>query len=315
MKIDILILNNNDIYKPIVAGEIQVNFALGMVGKMEFAVVKDEIISFAEGNPVVLKVDGKTFFKGFVFTKSRNKDSLIKVICFDQMRYLKNKDTYQYGGITYSKLLSDICKDRGLKTGYIEDTKYILPDRTEKNKEYLQILQTAGDITMKNTGKIFFLADEAGSLCLRDILKNKVNYPVTVNNMSDFEVQSSIDNSYNRIRLAYENKNKVLEHKTKEDTKNIEKWGMLQYYEEVKTKENMDVRADELLKMHNRVKRSLKLRKVFGNTLVREGRIIPVSISAALDISVQEYMLVVEATHTFEGNHHFMDLTARGERF
>ncbi|MDO4765150.1 MAG: hydrolase [Eubacteriales bacterium] len=315
MKVEILILNKNTIYQPVVEGVITVNFALNTVGKMEFTVVKDDIISFHEGNPVVLKLDGVTFFKGFVFTKSRNKDNLIKVVCFDQMRYLKNKDTYQYGGITYSKLLIEICKDRGLKTGYMEDTKFILPERIEKNKEYLQILQTAGDITMKNTGNIFFLADEAGSLCLRDITKTKVDYPVTVNNMSNFELQSSIDNSYNRIRLAYESKNKVIEHKTKEDAKNIEKWGMLQYYEEVKTKENIEARAEELLKMHNRVKRSLKLRKVLGNTLVREGRIIPVSISAALDMSVQEYMLVTEATHSFEGGHHFMDLTVQGERF
>ena len=90
---------------------------------------------------------------------------------------------------------------------------------------------------------------------------------------------------------------------------------MLQYYEEVKTKENIEIRATELLKMHNRVKRSLKFRKVFGNVEVREGRIIPVAIAAALDISVQEYMLVTEATHTFEGSHHFMDLTVQGERF
>ena len=314
MKVEILILNNNTIYQPIVESAITVNFALNMVGKMEFSVVKDEIISFAEGNPVVLKVDGTPFFKGFVFTKSRNRDGLIKVSCFDQMRYLKNKDTYQYGGITYATLLSEICKDRGLKTGYIEDTKYILPDRIEKNKEYLQILQTAGDITMKNTGKIFFLSDEAGSLCLRDIVKTKVDYPVTTNNMSDFEVQSSIDNSYNRIRLAYEN-NKVLEHKTKEDVKNVEKWGLLQYYEEVKSKENIEIRAEELLKMHNRAKKNLKLRKVFGNTEIREGRIIPVAISSLLDISVQEYMLVTEATHSFEGSYHFMDLTVQGERF
>lgn len=311
---EILILNGEMVYRPLLSGTVNVSFALETVGKLEFSVVKDKGLIFHEGAPVSFMVDKSPFFKGFVFAKGRSKENLIKVTCYDQMRYLKNKDTYQYGGISYSELFQQICRQRGLAVGAVEDTAYRLPERIEKNKELLQILQTAGEITMKNTGRVYFLADEAGKLCLRDIAKTKVNVPFTAENISDYEVTTSIEHSYNRIKLGYETEDKRLFHKSIEDEKNIERWGILQHYEIVKTKENIEERARQMLQLYNRIGRTLKLKKVIGDTRVREGRIVAVLLKGLLDIDAKESMLVTEATHTFEGSYHFMDLTLQGER-
>ena len=46
-----------------------------------------------------LLVNGKTVFYGFVFTKQRDKTNgggVIRCTAYDQIRYLKNKDTYVY---------------------------------------------------------------------------------------------------------------------------------------------------------------------------------------------------------------------------
>ena len=65
-------------------------------GKLTFSLVKDEVINFQEGAAVRLKVDGKPVFFGFVFTKKRDKNQIITVTAYDQLRYLNNKDTYVY---------------------------------------------------------------------------------------------------------------------------------------------------------------------------------------------------------------------------
>ena len=58
-------------------------------GKLEFTIVRDEIIKFTEGSPVRLKVDGKPVFFGFAFTQKGSKDELVKITAYDQLRYLK----------------------------------------------------------------------------------------------------------------------------------------------------------------------------------------------------------------------------------
>lgn len=65
-------------------------------GKLVFKVLKDDILDFSEGSPVRMKVDGDNVFFGFVFKQQRSKDKIITVTAYDQLRYLKNKDTKVY---------------------------------------------------------------------------------------------------------------------------------------------------------------------------------------------------------------------------
>ena len=58
-----------------------------------FQVLYDNILDFSEGSPVRMKVDGDNVFFGFVFKQQRTKDKIITVTAYDQLRYLKNKDT------------------------------------------------------------------------------------------------------------------------------------------------------------------------------------------------------------------------------
>ena len=99
--IELLIQNGKTIYFPSVQDGIQLELERKNVpGKLTFSVVKDDLINFTEGNAVSLKVDGKGVFYGFVFSKQRDKGNTIKVVAYDQLRYLKNKDTYVYSNKT-----------------------------------------------------------------------------------------------------------------------------------------------------------------------------------------------------------------------
>jgi len=94
---ELYITNKGKTYKPIIEGNPEWETTrAGQPGKLTFNVVKDNMIDFQEGNPVIFRVDGQDVFFGFVFTKGRDKDQIIKVTAYDQLRYLKNKDTYVY---------------------------------------------------------------------------------------------------------------------------------------------------------------------------------------------------------------------------
>lgn len=78
MSQQLLIQNGNTVYEPVVQDEITwTTERKGAAGKLEFKVVKDEIINFEEGNPVAFKVDNTNLFYGFVFRKKRDKEQII----------------------------------------------------------------------------------------------------------------------------------------------------------------------------------------------------------------------------------------------
>ena len=70
-----------------------------------------------------LKVqNGDEVFYGFVFTKSRQKDQIITVTAYDQLRYLNNKDTKVYEGKTATQFIQMLAADYRLNVGDMEDT-------------------------------------------------------------------------------------------------------------------------------------------------------------------------------------------------
>ena len=92
MDVELLIQNGNKVYIPVVEEGISwMTERKGSPGQLTFKVVKDDIINFTEGNAVRLRVDNKNIFYGFIFIKKRNKENIITVTAYDQLRYLKIK--------------------------------------------------------------------------------------------------------------------------------------------------------------------------------------------------------------------------------
>ena len=120
----------------------------GTPGKLVFKVIRDNELVFSEGSAVRLTVDGKKVFYGFVFTQKRDKDGIIEVTAYDQLRYLNNKDTYVYENKTASELLQMIATDFELQAGTIEDTGFKIPSRIEENTTLFDMLENALDLTL-----------------------------------------------------------------------------------------------------------------------------------------------------------------------
>lgn len=315
--IDLYIRNGDKLYYPIIENGITWETERkGSPGKLTFTVIKDNIISFQEGNHVVLKVDGKNVFYGFVFKKTRDKNHNIKVVAYDQLRYLKNKDTITYKNITASDLIKMIAEDYKLQLGSIENTSYIISERKEDNSTLFDIILTALELTVTNKKTLYVLYDDFGKLTLKSLESMKTTILINEETGENFEYTSSIDDStYNQIKIQYDNEETgKKETFIAKDSSHINDWGLLQYYDTVKNVENAQAKADALLDLYNAKTRNLKIKNAFGNIDVRAGKMVVVVLNLG-DIEVGNYFLVETCKHTFKNDEHFMDLTLRGGEF
>lgn len=293
----------------------------GAPGKLSFKVLKDDVIRFGEGAAVRLRVDGKNLFFGFVFSKKRDKNQIVTVTAYDQLRYLNNKDTYVYENKTASQLIRMIAADFRLNTGTIEDTKYVIASRVEDNTSLFDMIGNALDLTLQNRKEMFVLFDDSGKLTLKNIASMRVGVPgaylmIDEETGENFEYTSSIDSdTYNRIKLTYDNEETgKREVYVAQDSANMNRWGVLQYYDTLSKGENGKAKADALLKLYNSRTRNLKITNAIGDMRVRAGSMVVVKLALG-DLELKNFMLVERVTHTFRLDEHFMDLTLRGGEF
>jgi len=315
--IELIIQNDSNIYSSVVEeGITWETTRKGVPGILNFTVVKDGVLNFQEGNAVRLKVNGNNVFYGFVFKKERDKGNTIQVTAYDQLRYLKNKDTYVYTNKTASDVVKMIAADFKLNVGTIEDTGYIIASRVEDNKTLFDIIQNALDLTLQNRKKLYVLYDDFGKLTLKNVESMKLNLMIDDETAENYSYTSSIDGeTYNKIKLSYENKETgKREIYISQDTSNINQWGLLQYFETIEETTNGKVKADALLSLYNRKTRNLTIKNAFGDVRVRGGSSIIINLNLG-DVIVQNYMIVEKVKHTFKNNEHFMDLTLRGGDF
>lgn len=324
MDVELLIANEDGtkVYQPIVEEGIEWSTERRSTpGKLTFNVIKDDIINFSEGSAVRLRVDGKNVFFGFVFSKKRSKDQIITVTAYDQLRYLNNKDTYVYENKTAAQFIKMIAADFSLNVGTLEDTGFVIASRVEENSSLFDMIENALDLTLQNRKEMYVLYDDFGKLTLKNISSMYVGEPgaylmIDEETGEDFEYTSSIDtDTYNKVKLTFDNdetgKREVY---IAQDSSNINKWGVLQYFDTLQKGENGQTKADALLELYNKKTRNLKINNAIGDTRVRAGSMVVINLNLG-DMNVKNFMLVEKVKHTFKENEHWMNLTLRGGEF
>lgn len=320
-----LLIGNEDgkkVYKPAVEEGIEWSTERkGTPGKLTFKIVKDDVLDISEGSAVRMTENGEPIFFGFVFKQQIGKDQIISVTAYDQLRYLKNKDTLVYENKTADQLLQMIAEDYGMHVGTLEQTNYVIESRVEENTSLFEMMQNALDLTLTNTGKLFVLYDDFGKLALKHLSSMAVGKKgaylmVDEGTGENFDYTSSIDDeTYNRIKLTYDNENTgIREIYIAQDSGNMNKWGILQYFDTLKKGENGQEKVDALLKLYNKKTRSLKLTKAIGDNRVRAGSMIAVNLDLG-DMKLANFMLVESCRHTYKEGEHWMDLTLKGGEF
>ena len=290
----------------------------GQPGKLTADIVKTPGLSFQEGDPCRFSVDGTPIFYGFVFEKARkgSMDQVITITVYDQLYYLKNKDTYVYSNKTAAAVIRMIAEDFQLNVGALADTGYTIASRVEDNRTLFDIIQTALDETLKATSQMYVLYDDVGKLTLKNIGDMKLGLLVDNETAGDFDYKTSIaSQTYDKVKLSYANKDTgKREIFIAQDGSSINQWGVLQYYEKIDSTANAKAMADALLSLYNTKTRTLKLKDVLGDVRVRAGTMLVVILGLG-DMNLSSYLMVEQVKHTFSNEQHVMDLNMRGGTF
>lgn len=314
VNVELLIQHGQEVFIPAVQeGITWTTERKGTPGQLQFKVIKDDKLNITEGDAVRMRMNGSDVFYGFIFEKKRNKEEIITVTAYDQLRYLKNKDTYVYEGKTASELIQMIANDFNLKVGTLENTGFKIPSRVEENTSLFDMIQTALDLTLENQSKLYVMYDDFGKITLKSLESMQLDLLIDSETGQNFDYTSSINqNTYNQVKLTYDNEKtgKREVYMTKHG-ENINQWGVLQYFDTLKEGENGQAKADALLKLYNMKTRNLTVKKAFGDVRVRAGSMIVVQLDLG-DIKLQNLMLVEKCKHEFRESQHFMDLTLRG---
>lgn len=265
-----------------------------------------------EGSLVSFRYKGTDIFFGVVFETSRNEKGRITATCYDQLRYLKDKDTRIRVNMTLTQLVTQIAADRGLRVGKMDDSgvvlgKYIFEGSTDLDTIYASI----NDNLLANSYWYRF-ADDFGALTLTDL--RDMMLPLAIGDQSlaaGYSYGRSIDSdTFNRVKLARTDKETGIQHiLVVEDGANIAKWGNLQYFETVDENMNegqMNQLANAILKTKNRVVAGIDFDGAIGDARVKAGSGIKLEIASA---GINQWAFVRNVTHHFGHSIHTMDLS------
>lgn len=272
----------------------------GSPGQLDFTLVEMPSAPVGMGDIIALKDDETGYFYGYVFSVSRSEKGEVQVTAYDQLRYLKAKDTYVFTGKRADEMAALIAADFGLKTGELANTGYVIPTLTKDNKTLFDIILTALDLTLINTGKMFVLWDDFGALRLTNAAENALNLVVGDKSLATgYTYKQDIDSdSFNQIKLVQDNaesgKRDVFVVK---DSDNIKRWGTLQYFDKASglNAAQMEAQADSLLALKNRPMVSFEM-KALLNPVVRAGRALRVQLET---LGLDGWYIIDECTQDF----------------
>lgn len=330
-EIELYIINwGGKIYKPIVEEGIEWETTYsGSPAQLTFTIIKDENIGFYEGSQVIFKYQGAPIFYGFVFKKTRDKEHKIKCTCYDQMRYLQNKNSMVYSNKTATELIEMIAKDFSLNVGSMINTETKIPLRVEDNASLFDIIQYALDYTTWKTGTWYTFYDDFGKLTLKKSVDMKSNCIIAKDNAENFDYESSINEStYTRIKYYYDDKDSgTRQVYTYDESAKRPYYGVLQLCEKIEEeniesfKANAEAQMKYELEQYSAPTRSLSIKGALGDVMVRGGSIVYVSLNLG-DIIVNSqksghYFVCDSVKHNFKNGLHTMDLnlTGGGYRF
>lgn len=317
MKVDLVIQNGKKLFSPPVIEGLKVVWERkNTAGKMTFQTILSSKYKIQEGNSVLMSLNGKKFFYGFVFTVKHSKDGGLDVTVYDQLRYLKNKDTYVYKKKSTDALIRMIARDMGMNVGTLAETKCAVT-RAEDNLTLFDIISNSLNETLMATGNTYTLYDDCGRLMLKKPTSMKVtSCLIDAETAEDYSYSRSIDQDvYNQIKLEYQNEDsKKIKFYYTRSKKNISKWGTLQYFEKIDYPKLAKIKGEVLLKLYNRVSKTINISGAFGNSKVRAGSLVPVLLDLG-DAKVSSFLLVDKVTHMFDNGIHKMDLDLSGGGF
>lgn len=285
----------------------------GMV-EVDFVLQKQKASLIQNGAILRIK-DGKVgVFYGYVVEVSGGSSSdVVKVKAVDQLRFLKNVDTFVFKSQKASEIVRSVANRFGLSLGSIEDSIYKLPPMVEDESEGLDVATKAIEASLIHYGRDYMLYDKFGALTLIGMNKFAIKADEFIISddslLYEFEWSKSIDkDTVNQAKLVQDNKETgKREVYIARDSGTIKKWGLFQQFRKVDEKmkpAEIKAIAERIIKVKNREAKELDI-SAFGHWSVQAGRMVPIYIE---ELGFNQPLMVRECTHNWEEGLHTMDL-------
>jgi len=295
------------------AEQVQVSQSLdGNAGKLTCILQKDpnNTLAVSNGSIISFIVDKVGFFFGYVFKIGTDADANYKITCYDQMRYLKNKDVYTTKNLTASQIFEKICQDYSLRYEVKVPSYYKPEPYIHDNRTLFQIIDRGKQLANINEKAQYFVVDRFGTLTWSEISYEKTNIQLGGSSlMTSFAYEKSIDDdTYNQVKIYRDNKDTGKRDVwLVRDSDTIKKWGTLQFLQKADDDVNaVQIRqsAENYLKVKNRETEKLKI-QAEGILDLTAGRGIRFVLERE---NIDRWMWIVACTHTFTKYSHAMDL-------
>jgi len=290
----------------------------GKPGRFDFSLIKNSLwqersFSYNNGDIVRFRYKGQDVFYGYIFSVDGGKNESVKIKCYDQIRYLTNKDTYVFSNATVTEIVRQIANDFNLRTGILQDSLYRIPAMVEDGQSLIDIIDKALALTLINADLNYVLYDDFGSLTLRNIEDMLVDFYIGDDSLlHNYSYRRSIDSdTYNKIKVYQDNEETGRrEIYVAQDSGSIARWGTLQLYQQADENMNaaqIEQMVDTLIQLKNRETKTLKL-DCIGDIRVRAGCYVPVVID---EYNINQPFVVDEVSHRWNGSDHQMQVTLK----
>lgn len=268
------------------------------------------LYSITLGDPIqVINSVGETLIQAIIVTESPN-GKTTNFTAYDMAWYL-NKSTIikQFKKMIGNDCIKSLCKEIGIKVEVSGlDTKI---DKIYKDKSISDVIKDIIEQCSQFNSKKFFIEYDKDTLRIMPYKKIKVvgQYEmqkdkfININeNIGGVSLSKSIVDMKNSVLVVTENKGAVRTVGKEQDSKSIEKYGMLQEVVILDEKEHnkANLVAKNELKKLNRITEDFTI-DVLGDDKVKSGRVIDLNIP--LFKLFGEYV-IKESTHTISNNIH-----------
>ncbi|MFH5185718.1 hypothetical protein ACHHV8_25430 [Paenibacillus sp. TAB 01] len=311
-------IDNRDGYLWDISGIVsEATYKTSRVGKassFEITMIRGGLYEATEfkynvGDVIRVRYDDEDMFYGYLFTIERGRDEEVKITAYDQLRYLMVNDYMLKSNITATQVIQQFADKYQLKTGELADTGYKIPKISEDGIKVMDIICKVLQATLVETGKQYIFYDNFGELALQDAEQLVLDLSLgDISLMFDYKHKVSIEDSYNVVVLAKDNKKSgVRQLYVEKDTDNIAKWGLLMLFQTVDENMNeaqINQALKNLMNLKNRISRSFQVEAI-GDIRVRAGRYLSINLE---EIGMNQRFMVNDCTHKFEGNDHTMTL-------
>lgn len=293
---------------PVVKGFKLSSERSGTATKLEIELLSD--MAFPEGSRLALKADNMNLFYGYLFRVKRSKNNKRTLVFFDQKKYLLRNGTYIFKNKNLSEIVTTIAKDYELTAGKLNAPSVKLPAILKEDKTALDIIEECIDQILVQTGELIVFWDEFGELRL-EYPKNLAILTILGEGsiVTDYEYESSIEDSANIISLLHENSETGQRTLYKyKDSNNMKKWGNLEYFKVVNenlNKAQIDAMGDMLIKLKNKPKETVKLSMSVGDFEFKAGRSAYVDLP---EINIKGWYLLETVSHDVTPSTHTMEI-------